>query len=246
MILKAGDKAAGDAYPVRAVEARFRPVEPPAVLGTPLFIIFEYRNITRNVLSFAIGSMRSEGFRFVPLTLEVSQLDPYREFGGLEPVIELGPGEEGSIPILLNRYLSFPFPGRYSIEAQFDFEVRDHHLAIVAHERVRQVLDLELREDPIKVSEALGELEREVLKASGPAHLEAIDILGALRSEDAVQILAKVLEKGEESEIEAALNALGRSHVAGRLKILDRFIASTTSARLRDVARNATATAQRQ
>lgn len=237
----------GKSPAARAVEGRFRPAEPSAAFGAPVHVFFAARNITSSPVYFSIGNDRNRGFRFLPLTPGPRDMQPYREDGGLEHGFALAPGEDQETKIILNCYLSFPGPGRYLVEAQFDFDVWDDPIrrhgslssrpSIISRESVTQTLTVELRDDDAELAGVLERLSRQAL-ADDAWQTDVIHTLGSLRSEAALRILALVLANDGPSA-EAALVAVADSGLAAGVAILDRFIASSASAELRAAARSA-------
>lgn len=219
------------------LEGKFRLLENDFALGAPINALFEYSNTGPQTISFAIGNGRDDGFRFVAPSAGVKELNPYYEFGGLAEIITLEPGMKGSKEILLNRYIQFIEPGEFQIGCEFDAEVTDELLTQqIAREEIRDTIHLNVYEDRGRLDNVIAAIERDVREGDRPARLRAMETLSELRVEAAVHILAHGLSSEDEALAEIAIAGLGNLGSAEAAEALRSFIASSTSASLRQKA----------
>jgi hypothetical protein len=213
----------------------FRVQTAEQVWGTPTYAAFVYRNPNSVPVHFSIGNGREDSFRFRSEP-PARELDPYYEFGGIAPIIEVAPSQTGQSEILLNRYLQFLHPGDYVIRCELDLELfyEDNHDR--SRPQFRTDLRLTLRDDPDAKHKTLAELEAALMQ-TGEHQLRAADALSELRSAEVLPILARGLHATSPAVVEKMLIGLGNTGGESAMKLLRDFIKSPPSPLLLRVAK---------
>jgi hypothetical protein len=218
------------------IEVDCRVVRTEPVLGTPIDVVFSFRNVSSHSVSFSIGNGRSDSYRFTAGP-DVIPLDPYYEFGGLAAIRTLGSGQQIDDDILLNKYLRFARPGHYAVNCELDLDVTDSVTGVIQAHRVRHQVDLDLKQDPARQREVLAALTADLEGPDPQKQLTASYTLSELRDLNVVPIMARGLHSRNSAVIENLLLGLGRIDADEARDALRDFASFTSSPKLKNLAR---------
>jgi hypothetical protein len=219
-----------------ALDAGFQLAQRQHVLGTPVYLAFSLRNRGPHPITFSIGNGRSDGYRFTTGG-EATTLDPYHELGGLSAIRRLLPGEQTDDRILLNKYLHFSRPGRYTVNCELDLAVTDATTGLVQSQPIRDRLELNLEQDAERRRLVLGTLAADMEGKDPQQQLEASYVLSELREKDTAAAMIRGLRSRNSAVVENLLVGLGRIDSEQARTVLRDFANSTASPELKALAR---------
>ncbi len=216
--------------------AKFRIIRTEQIMGTPIYVNFDYSNQGPHALSFSVGNGRADSYRF-DTTPPAKVNNPYYEFGGLVAITSLGSYEKGVDAILLNKYLQFVVPGHYVVNCELDLDVTDTTDAMTKSHMVRNRLEIDIKSDPVRQREIFTALESRMMNEDVEKQTKASYALSELRENNAIPIMTRGLKSRNDVVVEHMIVGLGRIHDKEAADALAVFMKSTTSLRLKDLAR---------
>jgi hypothetical protein len=206
------------------LSGEFRLVTLEPLLGTPTYVTFVCHNSGPDPVSFSIGNGREDGFRFRSEP-PAHELDPYYEFGGLAPIVNLQPLQSKVAEILLDQYLQFLQPGAYVVHCELDLEVLHPDTQTRSRNQFRSDLQFRLRDDARLRHKELAALETDLLH-TGQRTMRSAVALSELRNPQVLPILERNLRSSDTAVVEKMLNGLGNIGGDRAKRILDDFINS--------------------